>query len=188
MIGYERIGQLVAVSATLKTSVDLSVANKEMSVDFLNYVKSQVHLNISDDLYHRPFREYVDAFRFLTKGYEMYQHSAEKVLRYFYSDMAGFLIRNPTNVELKISIGDELPLPITKFGIDSVKQELRKLASVDSVEALESSQYPEILDVVKSKEDLLVKLDSYAVAAVLGRAARQKELSIVIFDDEEVKD
>lgn len=184
MVGYERIGQLVAVSATLKTSVDLSVANKELDIDFLNYVKSQVHLNISDDLYHRPFREYIDALRFLTKGYEMYQCSAEKVLRYFYSDMAGFLIKNPNNVKLCIRVGNQLPLPVARFSLTEVKRELEELASVDSVEALESSQYPEILDAVKSKEDLLTKLDSYAVAAVLGRAATQKELKIIVFESE----
>lgn len=180
MLGYERIGQLVAVSATSKTTIDLSISKKEISINFLDYVKSQVHLNIADDLYNRPFHEYADALRYLTNGYSMYLETTKEVLRYFYTDMTNFLIRNPYNVSLKICVDADLGLPEVRYDVDKVKVELREMASANSVEELASFTYPEILDAVQSKDDLLAKIDSYSVAAILNKAAKQKQLSKII--------
>lgn len=187
MLGYERIGQLVAVSATSKTTIDLSINKEEISISFLDYVRSQVHLNIADDLYHRPFHEYADTLRYLTNGYSMYLETAQKVLRYFYSDMASFLIRNPYNVKMFVCVNAELDLPETKIDVVKVKKDLQEMASADSVEELASFAYPEILDFVKSKDDLLAKIDSYSVAAVLNKFAKQKRLTKLILEGEVMK-
>lgn len=184
MLGYERIGQLVAVAAALPTTNNLSVLREEISIDFLGYVKSQVHLNISDDLFNRPFGEYMNALRFLEKGCKMYQQNAEKVLRYFYTDMANFLIRNPQNVKMNIQVGGWTGLPEVKCELSQVKAELVSMTTVGSAEELSRFNYAEILDSVKSRDDLLEKIDSYTVAAVLSKAAKQKELCKLVFESE----
>ena len=70
MIGFERVGHLVALASdNLKPEIydSLCVTSESLEVSFDAYVKSQVHLNLTDDLFSRPLRRYVHAMRFLER-------------------------------------------------------------------------------------------------------------------------
>ena len=172
-LNYERIAQLIAVSAISRDSAlmrQLRVDLKEFSVQFSQYVKSQVHLNIITDLYSRNMSEYVKTLHYLN-GDLSYKDDAKRVLSYFYQDMAHFLVNNPENVKLRIIVDTQIGKDV-HVNLDSIISEFRRVLNDASKESLESFQYSFIFDDVDNLEDALTKIDSYVLAAVLETQAK----------------
>lgn len=169
---YERIAQLVAISAINKRhSVmdSLGVAEQQLSVSYSDYVKSQIHLNIVEDLYGRKMQEYVKALDFVN-GNACCRKEAERVLFYFYSDMANFLINNNANIYLRICVDADFGSELI-VDLEDVKSQLNRVVCAQPGEGMEEGikrfRYAFILDDVDSLDDVKDKLDSYALAAVL---------------------
>ncbi len=182
MVGYERIGHLVAVSA-LKPSdrlPDLKVWTSDISIDFFDYVKSQVHLNLVDDLYRRPLQEYVKAMRFLNSGDACYKESALRVLRYFYHDMGRFLVKCENDIQFFIQVPDSLGLPVMEYNVTEVRKELFAVIEKPSAEALKKFRFSQLLKLVNSKDELLCKMNSSVVAAILVREESSSELHKIV--------
>lgn len=171
MVGYARFNQLIAVSAAKsKDSVDkrFYVTRTDLSVRFSDYVKSQVHLNISSDLCNQPLSVYVNAYRFITGRLES-RDSALTALGQFYSDMANFLIKNPFDVNLHIIIDCDVTPFNGSYDINEVKSVILRAVHDSSDAALRNFEFAGIIDHVDSLSDLTNKINSYSTAAVLLR-------------------
>lgn len=168
MLRYERFNQLIAVAmARTKESVEsrFVVSSRDLEVTFMEYVKSQVHLNISADLCSLPMSLYVDTMKF-ADGVAGCKDSALKVLHRFYLDMAGFLVKNPNNIKLHVAIDCELGIPEVKYDYCSIKEQLLKLSTSADVGTVDSGLV-QIIDYVDNTSDLKLKIDSYAIASIL---------------------
>lgn len=176
VLGFERVDHLVAISATRKSTYirdNLKIAVKDLQLKFSDYVKSQVHLNVSSDLYDRPLGDYVKALRYLN-GAKKYASSAIKVLNYFYLDMAYFLVNNLDDINLFLEVDCELDIPVKVYSVSQVKDEILKMVDTvqsddgdDLLDAMHSFEFSEIFDKCSGSEDIKKKLNSYAVAAIL---------------------
>lgn len=168
MLQYERFNQLVAVAMSrTKDSVEsrFVVSSRNLEVAFSEYVKSQIHLNISAELCNLPIALYVDTLRFID-GVKGCKNSALKVLRQFYLDMSGFLIKNPDNINLHVAVDCELGIPVINYDYPMVKEQLLGF-STSADRGLLDSDFVEIIDYVDNINDLNEKIDSYTVAAIL---------------------
>ncbi|MEY8333109.1 hypothetical protein AALB53_08395 [Lachnospiraceae bacterium 47-T17] len=185
---YERIAQLVTISALNKESsamagfiLQLKVSERQICIKFSDYVKSQVHLNISYSLYDRHISEYVKSLYFI-QGDEKYRSDAEKVLRYFYADMSNFLINNPVRVDMTIIVDADLGEEVV-IDPEDVEMELLKILdsanSPDLPKLIGKFLYSDIFDSVDDLEDAKAKSASYALAAILGEYAENEKLSKV---------
>lgn len=189
---FERIAQLIAIGALERGSTPASllcVKEQVLRVCFSDYVKSQIHLNIVQDFYGRGINEYVEALLFLN-GNPDYRKSAESVLRYFYLDMAKFLINNEENVLLVIVVdSDMFTLPEKTVNLEMLKQEfLRVLSDVlqgADTDALRNYQYAFIFDKVNGNEDAVRKSDSYSLAAILQQSSEEQQLSCLKLEENE---
>lgn len=182
-LNYERIAHIIAVSAVSRDSAIMSqlcVASQELRIRFSEYVKSQIHLNIVEDLYKRSVSEYAKALYYLN-GNGMYKDTAEKVLEYFYRDLAAFLINNPVNIKLNIVIDFEVDNEFVVNLADVKEQFTAILQTVqrgeNPVDCLQKFPYSFIFDDVESTEDAISKCDSYALAAVLKEESKKREVS-----------
>lgn len=187
MVGFERIGHLVALSTEgLKPEIyeSLCVASTSLEVSFDAYVKSQVHLNLTDDLFSRPFRKYVHAMRFLQSQEEYYRKDTSSVLRWFYRDMAYFLIHNRENICLRIEVPDCLELPEVVYYLPEVQEEFRQVTREHSVEAVRKFRFSELLRKIKSRKELQQKSNSCFVAAILLKEATSQTLGRVVLKEE----
>ena len=190
---YERIAQLVTISAMNRSNSamanfvsQLKVSERTIRVKYSDYVKSQVHLNISYNLYGRAMCQYVKSMYYLN-GNVKYRRDAEETLRYFYHDMASFLINNPSKIELIIEVDADLgtDFPVDVSSVCSGLGDILEKAAMATVDpdlnsdlesALDKFEYSDILDEVIDLEDAREKLSSYALAAVLRQVANAKEL------------
>lgn len=196
---YERIAQLVAVSAISKsgsignvqdkTLNRLRVQPQELTIKFSEYVKSQVHLNIVADLYDRSISEYAKTLSYLN-GDVVYSEEAEKVLGYFYQDMANFLINNPDDVKLNLIVDAEfrssevVDLSVVKNSLLHVLNEAKEVSSLLSSkdgdnsfvidkfirEQIDSFDYAIVINAIDNREEALDKIDNYTLAACLLKA------------------
>lgn len=201
ILGFERLDHLVAVSA-IKEYVKRSnflIPECTIEVHFSDYVKSQVHLNVSADLYNRPLSIYVNSLRYLEKKKAKYAECAQEVLRYFYNDLAQFLINNTNNVVLHPKVDCDFSLEKHRYSLDEVKKELLKMFQERSLETLQCSEFSEIIDYIEGVRfpgntdslesevddgsgicnEVTRKLDSYAVASILLIESKSERLSIV---------
>ncbi len=178
MLGFERIGHLVTIAAFDRAELlnTLKISNKSFGVSFEDYVKSQVHLNLTDDLFNRPLVNYVKAYRYLGHGEPCYFDDACTALQWFYQDMADFLLNNPFDVKMHISVGDSLKLPEIQYNLENVRAELAQFSNNVSSDMVGKSRFPEILRKIKKKKELEEKKNSCAVAAVLLHEAASREL------------
>lgn len=180
---FERIAQIIAVAAVGNDDTGISKFYLEADAEivFSEYVKSQVHLNVVNGLYSRNLREYVEALWFLS-GKTSYEQSALKVLRYFYSDCANFLINNGNPVKLVMKVDTEF-FRMRRVFIDleeNVAQYAKEFDSVISGNlAVSDWEHAAILDYVRDADDLEQKLENYVLAYELNRYREQDELVIV---------
>lgn len=188
-IGFERVDHLIALSALPKRNLlwtNYPISEHVLNLKFSNYVKSQVHLNVVDDLCGRSLSSCVNALRYL-KGSTQYHSYAIKALRNFYSDMSRFLINNPKDVVLNIDVDVDLGLPVHFYSLSDVKKEIKEITVLGSDsdteklrEFLNSSKYANVID-FSDGSDILVKLNSYSIAAILDREAKNnlEDLAVV---------
>lgn len=169
MIGYERFNQLLAVAAAnSKDTVNqlLVVKRKELTVSFSNYVKSQVHLNISGDLGGYCLGVFVEALHYLNHQGGS-KESALLVLKQFYSDMANFLIKNPNRVKLHVVVDADIGCEEAHYDIGATEKAILDLCSMNSDDNFSGNDFSEIIDYAEDAEDLRTKSSNYAIAAVL---------------------
>lgn len=191
---YERIAQLVTIAAFSKNCealgdflTQLNVSSRTISVKFSDYVKSQIHLNISYSLYGREISEYVKASYFIA-GDRRYQKIAQTVLGYFYSDMANFLINNSSEVDLRLEVDCDLDCETVEVDLDAIVSDLNKvLCNINSEglpELIKQFRYGFIFDSVEDLDDAKSKIRSYALAAVLQDSCRAGKICKVRLHDE----
>lgn len=191
---YERMAQLIALSALSKhaslisqlevrsTANDLNgnTVPRGLLVSYSNYVKSQMHLCIVEDLFGRSLFDYAGALKYLN-GFKSYRVQAEKVLRYFYTDMSAFLVNNPENIFLKIVV--DLDFTEDIVDVQSVKLEFKTI--LDSIQKpnlyqlVSKFRYACIIDNIDNANDALAKIDSYVVAAILAEQAKQEDVKML---------
>lgn len=187
MVGFERVGHLVVLAAdNLKADVykDLCVPSTNLVISFDAYVKSQVHLNLTNDFFGRPLSRYVNAMRYLKLKDEKYRQDALNALKWFYGDMASFLIHNEENVKLTVIIDDELKLPEAVYSLPDVRHDIENVIVEHPVEMLRDFKYSEMLCKINSRTDLEKKTDSCVVAAILFREANSDELHKVVLKED----
>lgn len=183
MIGYERIGQLIAVSAIKAGAIsEFEVKPSTLGVSFENYVKSQVHLNLANNLYGRPLFYYVNSLRFLQTKNPKYRKDTESVLRFFYQDLAHFLIKNTSNVILELDVNVPLDLTVVSYDLAQIKRDALAILDNVSYDAISEFEFADIFDFAKSVDDAVAKMDSYALASVLLKESESKELHLLNFE------
>lgn len=177
---YERLGQLVAVSAIQPGHAGiLDLPNVEIDVDYEDYVRSQVHLNLVTGLYGRTLGQYVNALRYCVGKEPGCRDNALEVLRYFYSDMAYFLIKNSNNIKFSATVKTSLDIPDIYYDYQKVQSDLLEVAENVTVETLRQYQFSWVFDYVDSMEDLKTKIDSYTMAVILMHESRTASLQRV---------
>ena len=177
---YERLGQLVAVSAIQTGHAGiLDLPNVEIDVDYEDYVRSQVHLNLVTGLYGRTLGQYVNALRYCAGKEPGCRDNALEVLRYFYSDMAYFLIKNSNNIKFSATVKTSLDIPDIYYDYQKVQSDLLEVAENVTVETLRQYQFSWVFDYVDSMEDLKTKIDSYTMAVILMHESRTASLQRV---------
>lgn len=62
--------------------------------DFHEYVKSQVHYNVTHDLFNRELKTYVDAYKAITAPNPEITSDVMLVLGYFYQDIANIVLQS----------------------------------------------------------------------------------------------
>lgn len=178
-LGYERISHLIAI-ATLSPDDDsadrflLSESafdDREISIRFSNYIKSQLHYYIDVTLSKRSFFKYVNAYHYL-EGDMSYESDALDLLHCFYVDMASFLLRS--NLNLKVTLIVDINLDhVWECNVNQIKENIAdffehcKYGGNELMEYLDESKYAWLLDFVNSIEEGEQKIDNYAVAASL---------------------
>lgn len=175
---YERIAQLVTISALNRESSvmrsfmgQLKLSQRAITIKFSDYVKSQIHLNISYNLYGRHISQYVKASYFID-GDKRYYDEVVAVLRYFYHDMANFLINNPDCIDMTVivdtDVGEDFPVDLGdiqgKF-LDVISH----ATSEDLPSVIDAFEYGSVFDYVEDIDDARNKARSYSLAAVLKR-------------------
>lgn len=178
VLKFDKVNQLIVVSAKGDDPVyreKFSVREASLSFSFVEYVKSQLHINVVTELLGRNIFAYLNTYKFL-KGENILGDEAIKVLHYFYEDVANFLIRNPANMKLSIIINPdgESDLNFSLGNIQEwqefsqVKDFLENLmeakTDLELFQIIQNSKYSFILDYVLSLEDIRKKLDSWILA------------------------
>lgn len=181
---FERIAQIIAVAVLGSSNDTISkyyVESCELRIRFSEYVKSQVHLNVVHGLFGRQLREYVETLRFLD-GRPVYRETAERVLRYFYSDISDFLINNCNAVDVYMEVDTpNFSVPTVAIDLRCIGQEFKdgyKMIKSGELQ-LEDWKYTPALDYVKDEQDLLDKYRSYAFAVELKRYSESGSLVLI---------
>lgn len=180
LLKFEKLNQLIVVAAQGDKQIILDkfrVEENSLSINFIEYVKSQLHVNVVSDLFDRDIFCYLNAYKFL-KGDYLLEGEALKVLHYFYEDIANFLINNPINVRVDLQINSTLDSSLqfphsasTFYDFSEIKDFFINLIEEKDEELLykiiETSKYSFILDMIQSLDDLQNKFDSYVLATAL---------------------
>ena len=104
------MNQLIVISAkgvnpVYRERFKVTQANN-LKINFIEYVKSQLHNNVVTDFFNRNIFAYLNAYKFL-KGEIFLEDEALKVMHYFYKDIANFLIKNPADMNVYITINSD---------------------------------------------------------------------------------
>lgn len=180
MVGYERLGHLVAVSALkppdCPDELKVKIETERLCIGFVDYVKSQVHLNLTDDLYGRPLCEYVKAMRFFSRKDDSYRENALKVLRFFYHDLALFLINYELDLQMDVVVPESLDLPTECYSVAEVQDSLLSAINNPTATVMKNFKFSQLLKLVDTKSDIITKKSSSAVAAILLRESNSSQL------------
>lgn len=120
--------------------------DSEITVDFEDYVKSQVHFPLLY-LMNRDMKEYLYCLQYLS-GDLTYHSSFLKVIQYYYEDMANIMFNCFKYLEpSKIIISNDFPnmggLSLYEFDLEEVKKNLELALSGKLVDL---NMYYEVLD------------------------------------------
>lgn len=182
---FERMAQVIAIAAVGSEDKGISrfyLKSGDVQICFSEYVKSQVHLNVVRGLYGRSLQEYVEALRFL-QGKTSNVEQATAVLRYFYKDLAYFLINNGDDIELNVKVDTDLfSLPRVKFDPVKMGEELRtefEQLRANEFKGVENWRYAPVLDYIRDADDLEAKCKSYAFAQILQEESKAQNIRLI---------
>lgn len=181
LLKFEKMNQLIVISAKGDNSIyqeKFKVKANNLTINFIEYVKSQLHSNVVTDFFGRNIFVYLNTYKFL-KGEIFLEDEAIKVLNYFYEDIANFLIKNPLNMKLCVTLNPEgetdlkfLLGNISEYkDFSQVKNFLESLLNaktdLELFQIIQSSEYSFILDYVLSMDDIKNKINSWILATAI---------------------
>ena len=181
LLKFEKMNQLIVISAKGDNSIyqeKFKVKANNLTINFIEYVKSQLHSNVVTDFFGRNIFAYLNTYKFL-KGEIFLEDEAIKVLNYFYEDIANFLIKNPLNMKLCVTLNPEgetdlkfLLGNISEYkDFSQVKNFLESLLNaktdLELFQIIQSSEYSFILDYVLSMDDIKNKINSWILATAI---------------------
>lgn len=172
---YERLSHLIAL-ATLDPNDNAAkafllkedlVTDRDITVRFSNYVKSQLHCYISEAISKKSFFKYINAYNYIN-GDMQYYNDAMELLRCFYTDMATFLLHS--NLDLHVTLIVDIRLDSvwkadTKKTKDSLIELYNHSKSESFKEYLDTSRYSWLIDCIDSIDDVVNRIDNYTMAA-----------------------
>ncbi|MEQ2647065.1 hypothetical protein [Anaerobutyricum soehngenii] len=182
LIKFEKMNQLIVISAkgdnpVYRERFKVTQANN-LKINFIEYVKSQLHNNVVTDFFNRNIFAYLNAYKFL-KGEIFLEDEALKVMHYFYKDIANFLIKNPAdmNVYITINSDEDSGQNDLRFMLGNIeecsdfsqvehflKSLLNAKTDLELFEIISNSEYAFILDYVLNMEDIRNKINSWILA------------------------
>lgn len=175
---FEKMNQILIVSSSNNRKIleKFCVHEKELYVNFFEYVRSQLHVNIVSDLMDRDILDYLETYRFLC--HETFSiRSVITCLRYFYLDMANFLINNPANIKIILNINEnenntrELQNVTSFKNFDEIETFFRKLIDCSDFDRIyqivDDSKYSFIIDKVLAVDNIKNKFDNYVIATAI---------------------
>lgn len=196
ILKFNKVNQLLVIAAKGDDPVyqeKFQVKDDNLCISFIEYVKSQLHINVVTDFFGRNIFAYLNTYKFL-RGENILGDEALKVLQYFYEDIAYFLIKNPINLNLSVSINEFRDDETSNFNMEATSKSDSKLSDLmfslgdiseweyfSQVETflkslletqndyelfsiIQESEYSFILDYVLSLDDIRRKLNSYVLA------------------------
>jgi len=181
LLKFEKMNQLIVISAKGDNSIyqeKFKVKANNLTINFIEYVKSQLHSNVVTDFFGRNIFAYLNTYKFL-KGEIFLEDEAIKVLNYFYEDIANFLIKNPLNMKLCVTLNPEgetdlkfLLGNISEYkDFSQVKNFLESLLNaktdLELFQIIQSSEYSFILDYVLSMDDIKNKINSWILTTAI---------------------
>lgn len=173
ILRFERLNQVITISTVPIDNkiLDRLDVKSDLFIKFSDYVKSQLHLNLVTDLLHRNINEYFNAYKYLTGDLSCF-NDCITVVKYFYYDLAHFLLNNKSDIQLDLEI-DAINIPSLNLKDGSKMAEIELQKIIDSVTSgnlinvIEKSQYSFLIDYVEDIDDFKVKLSSYSTAAFI---------------------
>lgn len=179
-LDYERMSHLIAIAnvepGSLRINQELQlkseeILDKSIAISYSNYVKSHLHLYLTNMPNRKSFLKYTYAMNYLL-GDITYKADAVELLRCFYSDVATFLLHTGVNLDIKINA--DIDLSDVWYGdIGKTKQGVAELIHYgehpDSQfkAYLDKSKYAWIFDIIDNIEEGRQCLDNFALAASL---------------------
>lgn len=181
LLKFEKMNQLIVISAKGDNSIyqeKFKVKANNLTINFIEYVKSQLHSNVVTDFFGRNIFVYLNTYKFL-KGEIFLEDEAIKVLNYFYEDIANFLIKNPLNMKLCVTLNPEGETDL-KFLLGNISEYkdfsqvenfleslLNAKTDLELFQIIQSSEYSFILDYVLSMDDIKNKINSWILATAI---------------------
>lgn len=176
-LGYERMAHVLTIATLDPEDVNAQdfklnpkqTTDRDITIRFSNYVKSQIHCYIGEIIGKKSFLTYVNAYHYLN-GEKQYYNDAIELLHCYYIDMATFLLHSSINIQLTLVVDIDLD-DVWEANIMETKKSIAELfaysKSPDSnfKKYLDNSKYAWLLDFVSSAEEGEQKLDNYTVAA-----------------------
>ena len=140
VITYDRVLQLllVAYSTGEVCGNRISVHTPRLTLKYSDYVKSQMHLPVISGFYEpweRSIFQYANALDYLD-GDNTKREDALIVARYYYEDMANFLLKNRNEVHLQTDLS-ELNLTVVHEDFNKLKSDLFKIIKKSALEYMQ---------------------------------------------------
>lgn len=153
----------------------------ELTFGFLPYVKSQVDVDILSDYYSRDILDYIHSLRFI-KGSEDKKVHCDRVLRFFYEDMANMIcsviLYDPSVInKCTISIDTVFPNCVVYKTKQVILEDTKKIL-LDSIrlEVVRDTGVGEVLLKMKGAINTLEVSDMLALACILYSASKAPEV------------
>lgn len=173
ILRFERLNQIITISAVRIDNrvLERITVRDNLIINFSDYVKSQLHLNLVTDFFGRDIVSYYNAYQYIM-GDKTHYRDCLKVIKFFYTDMANFLCNNPDPVDLSLIIDiDGFKSLDLENGKNIVKEELLSILSIDNskdlFDKIKSSEYSFIIDYADDKDDLEKKINNYSLAGFI---------------------
>lgn len=187
---YERFDQLVLIAASKHPIQQIQLTTQQLELSYEEYVKSQLHLNVTSDLFNRKMVDYHNALLFL-RGDESKKNSALVVLRYFYQDVCSFLANNPNDVDVLVTAPDCLKslCGTTEISATATGKDLRQLlvelrehdGDIEAVmQIIATSKCSAVFDSARDIGAIEAKQHSYVVLTMLQQILNEDKLCILV--------
>lgn len=183
-ISYERVNHLLAISAGYLIN-ELAINTKDFifTLKFSDYVKSQLHLNMLQ-MFNRDIKVYKNAYDYLN-GDARYEKQVIQVIKYFYSDIIGFLRNNPNNLYFEVITDIQLPkMQYINCDYKGVYDSMLDLLSQDFKSFGEAESYynnhkqlHKFIPYFNRVDEIAQKIDSYCAIYILANYGTNKIIS-----------